>query len=363
MGEGAVEPFVSKVPWLLRPTQERAWKNLPRSIRLGIWGAGTLLLIHVVVAIRIWYGLQEPAEIGLLRGGRVDIEVPVIAGNIQDPWLWGRRAVIGLRGISPGDVTVIRLRERATDRLVRHIAQHFPNLEELSVTGGDVTTEALLALRNCPRLEVLDASETDVDDGLKALLPHLPSLWSLNVSYTNVTDEFARVAAEVASLKSCDVVGTDLSSDAVAKWRVAQPGAKIVASVRPVAVRAVIRWSDGTISRSFNGAFELEIVRSENQEVSGRSRTRSVERSTGRLMGSRLEVTKEEVSDADASGEFQMRLALADIVSAPARFSLKDRVVTSNRPELRMPVTREEALRRRSLSYEFSREPLLHAIP
>lgn len=328
-----------------RPWRVRAWERVPGWARIALMGLVVLAVLHIALGIRIWYGLQDPPEVAAIRGPGRHIVIPAINKTFRNPLDWLEAAPMGLRGVSAKDVTAVRLDEHATDELVAYIAKHFPNVNSLYFSRGNITPHGLLVLKDCPKLHFLDLSDTEVDDGLAELLPHLPRLYTLFVMNTNIGDGFARAAAQHDKLEYCPIEGTNITPEAVADWKAARPKTRIQTDFDRYVLKAVIRWSDGEITRRYPGKYTLGKYGPKMTDGSGRW-SRSSSMSTSGLRTDQLRWMKVEFQN-DSDGEYQYRLKLDDIESEPAEFVVKDGVPTPDHLEFRMPVTRADAEKRR----------------
>jgi hypothetical protein len=228
------------------------------------------------------------------------------------------------------------LDEQANDELVAHIAKHFPNVNAIHLSHGKITTEGLMALKACHNLYMLDVSDTEVDDGLGELLPHLTNLTTLMVMNTNVGDDFARAASRHDTLGYCPIEGTNITPEAVAAWQAERPTTSIQTDFDRYAMKGVIRWSDGEISRRYAGNYSVGKHGPKMTDGSGRF-SRSSTMSSSNLRADQLRWTKLEFKN-DADGEYQYRLKLGDLESEPADFTVKDGLPTPNVIEFRMSV-------------------------
>ncbi len=324
-----------------RPWQQRAWERVPGWAKIGLIAFAVLVVLHIALGIRIWYGLQDPPEVAAIRGPGRHILMHGDHGPSYRPDYWMDAAIAGIKGRNVKNVYAVRLDEHATDELVAHIAQHFPKVMSLYLSRGKITTQGLMALKACPFLNNLDVSDTEVDDRLGELLPHLPHLNTLIVMNTNVGDGFARAAALHERLEYCPIEGTNITREAVAEWQAARPKTRIQTDFDRYGLKAVIRWSDGEITRRYPGKYSVGKhgpKKTDGSEQWSRSSTMS---STG-LHADGLRWMKIEFKN-DADGEYQYRLKLDNIEATPADFIVKDGVPTPNTIEFRMPVTRSEA--------------------
>lgn len=324
-----------------RPWPQRAWGRVPGWARIALAALLALCVLYVALAIRVWYGLHDPPEVAAIRGPGRHIIIPGTNRDFRNPLNWVEAIPIGLRGVSAKDVTAVRLNEQATDELVAYIGRNFPNVQSLYFSGGDITSQGLLALKNCPRIYSLDVSDTDVDDGLAELLPHLPRLTTLIAMNTNLGDGFTRAAAQHPMLEYCPIEGTDITREAVAAWKTARPGTRIQTDFDRIAIRGVIRWSDGTSSRHFKGRYEIGRYGPQSTDDSGSWSRSSTGQSTG-LSGDHLQWSPQEFQN-ERDGNYQFRLKLGKIDSLPVEFTVMNGQPSVDRVEFRMPVTRAAA--------------------
>lgn len=171
---------------MTRSWPQRAWASVPPWAKIGLRALLVLLLIHVALGIRIWYGLQDPPEVADFGGPGRHIIIPATNRDFRNPLNWLDAMPVGLRGTRASDVTDVRLDEHTTDELVAYIAKHFPKVQSLYFSRGNITSEGLLVLKACPEISSLDVSDTDIDDGLGDLLPHLPKLTTLIAMNTDL---------------------------------------------------------------------------------------------------------------------------------------------------------------------------------
>lgn len=328
---------------MARPWPRRAWERVPGWAKIALGALAGLFVVYVALAIRVWYGLQDPPEVAALRGPGRHIIIRGGNRNLRNPLDWLEAIPIGLRGVSANDVTSVRLDEQSTDELVAYIASNFPNVQALYFSDGKITSQGLLALKNCPRVYFLDVSDTDVDDGLAELLPHLPALTTLFAMNTNLGDGFARAAAKHPMLEYCPIEGTDITPEAVATWKSARPGTRIQTNFDRVIMHGVIRWSDRSTSRHFGGQYELGRYGPQLSDGTGTWSRSSIEASRG-LHGDRLQWSPQEFEN-ERNGNYQFRLKLGKFESTPVDFTIKDGKPSTSRVEFQMPVTREEAER------------------
>lgn len=323
-----------------RPVWRRVWRGVPAWARIGLGGLVLLLLAHVALGIRIWYGLQDPPEVAAIRAPGRHIIIPGANRDFRSPVSWVEAALVGLKGTSAKDVTAIRLDEQATDELVADIAEHFPNVHSLYFSRGQITARGLLVLKNCPKLTFLDVSDTDVDDALGELLPHLPKLTTLFAMSTNVGDGFARAAAEHPLLEYCPIEGTNVTPAAVAEWKAARPKTRIQTDFDRVVLRGVIRWSDGEITRRFAGP--CEIGRHGPRRTDGSEAwSRSMTMKCSGLRADQLRWSPQEFQN-EQDGTYQIRLKLGDVDAEPAEFVVTDGLPSPDYLQFRMPVRRAE---------------------
>lgn len=327
----------------MRPWRQRMWERVPAWARIGMAAMLVLVVVHIALAVRIWYGIQDPPEVAAIKGPGRHIIIPTTNRQFRNPLDWLEAVPIGIRGTSAKDVTAVRLDEHATDELVAYIAKHFPNVTSLYFSRGTITSQGLMALKNCPELYSLDVSDTDVDDGLAELLPHLPKLTTLMVMNTNVGDKFTLAAAQHEKLEYCPIEGTNITPEAVTVWKATRPKTRIQTDFERVALRGIIRWADGTTSRRFAGKFSVGRHGPQMTDGSGRF-SRSSTMSSTVLRGDQLRWSGVEFKN-EVDGNYQYRLKLGDIEAEPADFVVKDGKPSPDHLEFRMPVTRAEAER------------------
>ncbi|WP_010587721.1 leucine-rich repeat domain-containing protein [Schlesneria paludicola] len=331
-----------------RPYWQHTWECVPGWAKIALVSLVVLFVVHVGLGIRVWYGLQDPPEVVAIKGPERHIIIPATNRDFRNPLNWFDAVPIGLRGVSAKDVTAVRLDEHATDELVGHIAKHFPNVQLLFLSRGNITARGLLCLKSCPEIYSLDVSDTDVDDGLGELLPHLPKLTELFVMNTEVGDEFAEVAAQHRQLNYCPINGTNIMPEAVASWQKVRPRTRIQTDFDRVILRGAIRWSDGEISRRFRGPCEVGRFGPEQADGSG-TWSRSMIMKLGGLRADHLRWPPQEFKN-EPDGNYQIRLKLGEIDAEPADFVIKDGKLSLDRLEFRMPVTRAEAERLAALA-------------
>lgn len=323
-----------------RPWRTRMWERVPGWAKIGLAAVGLLVVVHIALAVRIWYGIHDPPEVVAIKAPGRHIIIPETNRTFNHPVDWLEALPVGLRGTSPEDVTAVRLDEQTTDELVAYIAEHFPKVHSLYFSRGNITSKGLMALKNCPELYSLDVSDTAVDDGLGDLLPHLPKLTTLMVMNTNVGDAFTLSAAKHDKLEYCPIEGTNITPEAVAVWKAARPKTRIQTDFDRVILRSTIRWSDGEITRRFNGPFSIGRHGPQMTDGSGRFSRSSTMSSSG-LQGDHLRWSAIEFRN-EPDGLYQYRLKLGEIEAEPAEFTLTGGKPSPDRIEFRMPVTRAD---------------------
>jgi hypothetical protein len=100
----------------------------------------------------------------------------------------------------------VRKRGQVTDETLRLVAR-FPDLQELSLSGADVTDLGLVRLRD------------------------LKSLRRLNLSQTRLTDAALGHLKELAGLRAIDLRGTELTPTGIRALRRALPLAEVLADL------------------------------------------------------------------------------------------------------------------------------------
>jgi hypothetical protein len=326
--------------------RQRLWNRMPRWARIGLYAMLGGVGLNVVLVLRIWYGMQDPPEVAALRAPGRHIILPATYPDLRSTGDLLEAIPAALRGVSAKDVTAIRLDEQTTDELVAYIAKHFPSVQTLYFAGGNITSKGLLALKNCPQITSLDVAETDVDDGLAELLPHVPKLNSLMARNTNLTDAFAQAAAKQDGLAYCVIEGTEITSEAIATWQAARPKTRIQSDVDRILLRGRICWSDGTVSKRFNGPYEIGCYGPQRTDGTGGWSASVSSKSTG-LVADLLRWSQPQLQTMQ-DGSYQIQLKLAGFEATPADFIINDGIPIPSRIELQMPVTRAEAERRAS---------------
>ncbi len=312
-------------------------------------GAMLLTLIaNIAIGVRMWFGLQDPSAVAAIRGSYRWIELPASDPRWDLPRTWPETIYYGLRGRSAKDVRSVDLAVRSTDELVAYIAEHFPNVESLDFRGGAVTSQGLMALRNCPKIKSLDVAHTNVGDDLADLLPYLPNLSDLNVDGTNVTDAFAAAASRHDNLTFCDARLTDITPAAAEAWKAVRPPSfQVTTGLRDFAAAGVIRWADGEINRRFAGHWEVALygphVPEESEPWAEAHRKLADPRPRLPLLTSGLLTWLPQEFQSEPDGRYQFRLKLGDYDSEPVEFTITDGKPSVERVEFRMPVTRAVA--------------------
>jgi hypothetical protein len=349
-----------------RPWRQRAWERVPGWAKIGLIAFGTLAVIHVALAIRIWYGLQDPpAVIALQQNHRNDVlyEVDPIDAS-SDVVDWVRNLAIGLRGRSTDDVTAIYLGhglgedetplEGPTDKDLKLIAQHFPNLDSLEVMCGTCTTKGFMSLKACSHLTHLTVHDIDVDDELAELLPHLPELTSLTVNFTNTGDGLVTAAIQHKNLAKLDVQGTRVTQAALDAWKAAKPYGLVAPANAPTGLDSFVRWSDGTATWFFHNPSLVEIQGPYDPNATTPWPRASLEYESWVWSN----YTSDQLERLD-DGRYRLIVSLilkktpqtdAELFellpATPVEFDVVDGVSTPSRVELQLPITRAEAIRR-----------------
>lgn len=318
------------------------WRNLPRWFRIGFWSLLACIGLQTAIGIRIAIGLIEPAEIAVLR--RPGVFIGFASDRRDEPFQGFNRLLDGLNGRSSADVVGIQFDSRGTDGDLRHVGTHFPNVEDLYLTGSNVSVEGLRHLRACRKLSHLNLCQTDIDDDAVKLLAEFDELRFLNLTSTLITDASIPALEHAANHKRLEYVDanyTDLSLTAIQAWRARarQSGRRSILHTEkdnyPNAVLASIRWADGARSGRFHGRFSVGYVR-----PSGRPfHTDSSSLARDRLWWSKREFATE-------SGEFRFTLTLGNFEAEPVAVTITDGKPSTNSIVFQMPVTQAEALRK-----------------
>ncbi|MDP1798115.1 MAG: hypothetical protein Q8K78_11560 [Planctomycetaceae bacterium] len=211
----------------LKPWWQQRWGRFSGWVKIAVSAIGLLAIMHFAVGVRIWYGLKLPPEVAAIQASGRSISLPAELVSWQQPDTWPEAIYYGLRGITARDVRAVRLGLQATDELLVHIGRNFPNVESVGVSGENITSRGIMALKNCPKITYLEVNHCGIGDEVGELLHHLPDLRALHVSHTNIGDAFTVAAAKHQRLAYCDVTMTAVTPDAVKVWKAAQPNCSI----------------------------------------------------------------------------------------------------------------------------------------
>lgn len=312
------------------------WLAWPKWFRIGCWAGLGMVLLHLVLAVRIYVGLQEPAEIKALR--QRDVLLSYDSDRRGEPVLLPgfNQLLDGLKGRSCADVVWIRLNQDATDADLHYVSQNFCNLESLTIPGGEITADGLANLERCPRLFELNLSETDIDDAVLSTLDRLQTLSQLKLNGTLVTDAVIPQLKQLPNLEKVYLSFTDVSLEAILEWRMSMPGNKcwIGTDKEPNAdaVLGSIRWNDGHRSGNFSGTNSRVIKRGDSVTIE----------TTDRIHRSHLWWPPIVWSQGD--GEYEMTLILSGYESEPVTVLIQNGTPSTHSIEFRMPCTKAEAL-------------------
>ncbi len=348
-----------------RPWRQRAWERMPGWAKIGLLAFGALVVIHIALGIRIWYGLQDPPEVAAMqRDPRTMITYrvePISASS--DLFNWLENLAVGLRGRSVDDVQTISMgfglegyppvEAGPTDKDVEYIARHFQKIEILDLSDGTCSTRALMELKACRQLNQLILYNMDIDDGVAELLPHLPQLYDLSVTYTNTSDGLVEAAIRHEKLMSLDVQGTNVTQPAIDAWVAAKPGGLIQPGAAHEGTDSFIRWSDGSATWFFMYPTIVEIQGPHDAHATipwPRQSLKSFAYFAGSLSSDQLEEFRD--------GKYRLVISLVLnktkptenepwelLASNPVEFEVMNGV-TRSRLEIRLPMTRAEAIRR-----------------
>jgi hypothetical protein len=308
------------------------WLAWPKWFRIGCWAAADLTVLHLALAVRIYYGLQEPAEITALRNrhGRV-------VYFLWDQSEWFRHhltLVAGLHGKSWRNIAFIEGHRLTADELSR-IRLRCPSLHGLSL--DDVTPEILAEVLQFRQLKELYLGNTDVDDDMVLQLAELKNLIHLSMHDTLITDEAMRVIEHLPRLEQMDVVGTDVTESAFAMWTARRESLCINRSFD--GFHCAIRWSDETRSPGVPQGYRYRTIWSEPGKPPF-----TFTSSNGlyrRLLHSNAILSNYRAGD----GDYTMALRIGDYDATPVTVTLKDGQLSWHTLEFQMPCTKAEALR------------------
>jgi len=349
-----------------RPFRQRLWERVPKWARIGLISAAVVVVIHVVAGIRIWYGLQDPAAVIAIQRNPTNMityRVEPIDPS-SDPLNWLENMAIGLRGRSVDDVQGIDLGcefdgqpfegPGPTDKDLEYVAEHFPKLQTLQIMNGTCTTKGLMALKACRELRQLFIHNMDIDDGLADLLPHLPELYDLHVAYTNTGDGLVTAATQHPKLVSLDVQGTNATQTSLDAWAAVNPPRTIQPTTARTGLDSFLRWSDGSATWFFMYPALTEIQGPYDPSAAIPWPRRSLESES--YFAAYL---TEQKLESYADGKYRMIVSLVLtkasstnndryelVVSIPVEFDVLDGEAKPSRVEIRVPITRDEAVRR-----------------
>ena len=129
----------------------------------------------------------------------------------RDKNVGGKRHVT-LTGWDRDDYSVLRL---------------IPDVSVLQMANANVTDYVIAGLGGMKHLEELDLNGTQVTDAGLVIIRDLPVLATLRLARTKITDQgFRDLLATKESLMQLDLQHTQVSRDAVKRWRAAKPDRK-----------------------------------------------------------------------------------------------------------------------------------------
>lgn len=331
---------------LTRRTWRQWWRELPGYYRIGVWTVLAVVGLHVAVAVRIYFGLQEAAAINVLRGQGHSI---YFFWELQKERYRGEHLIkSGLFGRSPRNVDTIIFQCCCDGQDLLRIGQSFPNLESVSFINAEIKTDDLAHLRNCSRIRKIAIMHANVDDAIDKYLEFFPKLSHISLIGTLVGDDTLHALLKMPEIEYIDVSYTDVSGKAVelALDNNLSKRLKIKTESRyqnnpRTEVVSVIRWSDGARTAVFNGPYELRYTLQEidpevDQLISGSLQTEYFTRSSGWWSEGNMNVW---------NGDYQTTLTLGKQTSEPVIITFEAGIPLPRHVEFRMPVTREEALR------------------
>jgi internalin A len=140
-------------------------------------------------------------------------------GQITDDGLRHLAGLTSLEFLTLGNVDI-------TDAGLEHL-QGLTRLESLNLFGTAVTGSGLEYLRNLPRLRKLNLAYTNLaDDGL-CCLPDCHSLEDVRLRGANISDAALGYLAGLTQLKRVDLTATKVSQAGVEDFRLALPHVKV----------------------------------------------------------------------------------------------------------------------------------------
>lgn len=330
-------------------TGTELWRSFPKWFRILSIAILVCGLLGAVLAIRIAIGLREADVIKQLRQRGAKIHYPwthmdfspipiprsLIRHYVKIREQY-RNIVAGLFGLSPANVQAISL-EFGTDSELRLIGGHFRGLKSLTFWKSELSTDSLRSLSSCSQLEFLDLSYSDLDDAALASLKDHSRLQEMRLGATLITDASVGILEKMAALKKVDFYLTDVSSEAIARWRKNQNAPMIVngSDELPIECGGVIRWSDGRRSANFPGPWTMTQIDDQSAET-------VCSNGPSQYFG-RNDMSWSSLS-AWTDGQWKLTLKLGECVSETVSVQMKDSQPSKRRFEFVMPCTREHAI-------------------
>lgn len=314
------------------------WLAQPKWLHIGCWAVLGLFVLHVALAIRIYFGLQESPEITTLSEER---GVLIGYGWEDDPWWFQGQDILmaGVLGRSPRHVTRLEWFD-ATDADLQELATRFPSLERLELNGDRFSVDGLSRLASCRRLRHLDLSWTEIGDDEVRVLATLRELRFLDLSGTLITESVIPTLRQLPHLEKIHVTFTEIPLSRIRAW---DPKGRLVHTEKYCNSQSVlgsIRWSDGSRSVNYPEAFaaSAHVPGSAPQGFYSTRVSRNLTRKDlfwGRDFWERID------------GGCELKLSLGEFESEPVQIEVQQGVPSPSVVEFRMPCTKAEALQSR----------------
>jgi hypothetical protein len=148
-----------------------------------------------------------------------------------------RQSVLTLGGMVPqvGSVKQLELQYallEGTNEPLSSLAQQFPNVVSLQLSGATLPAWDLQGLAGLTSLRELNLTGCDIDDEALRSLEAMDSLRVLSLSRTAITNESLGVLATLTKLRQLNVYQTGMDADTVASLRTFLPHCKIYGAIR-----------------------------------------------------------------------------------------------------------------------------------
>ncbi|MEX2120536.1 MAG: hypothetical protein WD847_13160 [Pirellulales bacterium] len=137
------------------------------------------------------------------------------------------RALTRLAGLRELDVLYVARSINTTDAGAELIAEQFPDLKVLDLSGTQISDEGMKHISKLSSLEVLSLGKTDVSSDGMTHLVDLPRLRLLRLDRTKVDDSCVPFVQRMAHLRYLDVYETEMTGRGVDRLRKALPKCKV----------------------------------------------------------------------------------------------------------------------------------------